>query len=471
MQAAVIPELDEGHDFRHVAIDGWPADEEPVAWLLYTLHAQLKLVRRRTTSLGLYESVEWIVRQAFRRSDRPILIYLDQIEQLLLPHRDVASVEAFLDWLDRFAERPIRGLHLVLAMREDYLGRFRDRARGRHRLLENGFRLGPLTVGEIVGAVCRAAADGAPPQTWAAGGDAHADDAGAHPRSERDRRGRGPDRVRPDRLPRPVRRARGAGRGGPRRPARARRADPVRYLENTLESLGPLRGPAERLLEDHLIAADGTRTLLTEEAARASGLALAASELGRILGNLERAAILRAEQHRGTRYFELGHDWLAKKVHDRKQERLARLADLAASASARPSRRRQERAAGRQAETRRARGSWRSSPPSRCSRCGLGIFAWTQQQLARAAEGEGAGGRGRGAGGSAASGGRAGAGRTGARAGACGRAGGAGGSAGGGGREGARRAREGQGGGREGAGGGGRAGGAAPAEDRRASGA
>jgi hypothetical protein len=83
-----------------------------------------------------------------------------------VPHRDPASVEAFFDWLDRFAERPIRGLHLVLAMREDYLGRFRDRARGRHRLLENGFRLGPMTVGEIVGAVCRGAADGAPPQKW-----------------------------------------------------------------------------------------------------------------------------------------------------------------------------------------------------------------------------------------------------------------------------------------------------------------
>ena len=166
MQAAVIPELDEGYEFRQVAIDGWPADEDPVAWLLYTLHAQLKLAAP-DPSIGLYESVEWTVRQAFRRSDRPILIYLDQIEQLLLPHRDVASVEAFLDWLDRFAERPIRGLHLVLAMREDYLGRFRDRARGRHRLLENGFRLGPLTVGEIVGAVCHAASDGVPPQTWA----------------------------------------------------------------------------------------------------------------------------------------------------------------------------------------------------------------------------------------------------------------------------------------------------------------
>jgi hypothetical protein len=154
MQAAVIPELDEGHDFRHVAIDGWPADEEPVAWLLYTLHAQLKLAPPERP-LGLYESVEWIVRQAFRRSDRPILIYLDQLEQLLLRAATMASVEAFFDWLDRFAERPIRGLHLVLAMREDYLGRFRDRARGRHRLLENGFRLGPMTVGEIVGAVCQ----------------------------------------------------------------------------------------------------------------------------------------------------------------------------------------------------------------------------------------------------------------------------------------------------------------------------
>jgi ABC-type dipeptide/oligopeptide/nickel transport system ATPase subunit len=141
MQAAVIPELDEAYDFRHVTIDGWPTGEEPVAWLLYTLHAQLKLAQP-DGALGLYESVEWTVRQAFRRSDRPILIYLDQIEQLLFTHRDVAGVDAFFDWLDRFAEQPIRGLHLVLAMREDYLGRFRERAAAATACSRTGFASG-----------------------------------------------------------------------------------------------------------------------------------------------------------------------------------------------------------------------------------------------------------------------------------------------------------------------------------------
>ena len=387
MQAGVIPRLDEAHDFRHVAIDGWPGDEEPVAWLLYTLHTELKLAPPGD-GLGLYESVEWIVRQAFRRSERPILIYLDQLEQLLMPSRDIASVEAFLDWLDRFAERPIRGLHLVLAMREDYLGRFRDRARGRHRLLENGFRLGPMTVGEIVGAVCRAATDGVPPQRWSAPamralmlqvripGQGATDVAEVQTAFaqivcralfvERAALGVG------ESVDMPV------------------QAEPILfgYLESTLENLGALRGPAERLLEEHLIAADGTRTLLTEEAARASGLGTHAA-LETILTDLERAAILRAEQHRGTRYFELGHDWLAKKVFDRKQDRAARAAEvvrererLAEQAAATAKLREAE------AQTRRARRVVAIVTVFALLAGALGIFAWTQQQLARAAEGE-----------------------------------------------------------------------------------
>jgi WD40 repeat protein len=387
MQAGTIPRLDEGHDFRHVAIDGWPADEQPVAWLLYTLHTELKLAPP-DEGLGLYESVEWIVRQAFRRSDRPILIYLDQLEQLLLPSREIASVEAFLDWLDRFAERPIRGLHLVLAMREDYLGRFRDRARGRHRLLENGFRLGPMTVGEIVGAVCQAAADGAPPQRWAPPamralmmqvripGQSESDAAEVQTA-----------------FAQIVCRAlfgERAALGGGEGVDMPVHAEPIlfRYLESTLEHLGGLRGAAERLLEEHLIAADGTRTLLTEEAARASGLG-SHGELERILTDLERAAILRAEQHRGTRYFELGHDWLAKKVFDRKQDRAARAAEVVRERTRLAE---QEAAAARvraaEAETRRARRVIAIVTVFALLAGGLGIFAWTQQQLARAAEGE-----------------------------------------------------------------------------------
>lgn len=382
MQAAVIPELDEAYDFRHVAIDGWPAGEEPVAWLLYTLHSQLKL-GQPDGALGLFESVEWTVRQAFRRSDRPILIYLDQIEQLLFTHRDPAGVDAFFNWLDRFAEQPIRGLHLVLAMREDYLGRFRDRVRGRHRLLENGFRLGPMTVGEIVGAVCRAAADGAPPQKWSpkamralmlqvrVPGQSESDEAEVQTAFAQ--------------IVCRALFAERAAHGGVAPVDAPVHAEPILqgYLENSLAALGDLRRPAEQLLEDQLVAADGTRTLLTEEAARASGLA-ASDALDTILTDLERAAILRAEQHRGTRYFELGHDWLAKKVHERKQERLARVAALALEREREAQRlAAEEELRKAQAETRRARRVVAIVATVGLLAVVLGVFAWMQRELAR----------------------------------------------------------------------------------------
>jgi len=60
----------------------------------------------------------------------------------------------------------MRGLHLVMALREDYLGIFRDRVRGRRELMEQGFRLGPLTVGQMVEVACELARQGGPAQTW-----------------------------------------------------------------------------------------------------------------------------------------------------------------------------------------------------------------------------------------------------------------------------------------------------------------
>jgi len=383
MQAAVLPELDDEYDFRHVTVDSWPTEDDPLAWLLDSLHTQLKLVPHPAEqSLG--ESVEWTIKQAFRRSDRPILIYLDQIEQLLLPHRSNASVDTFFAWLDTFAERPHRGLHLVLAMREDYLGRFRDRAHGRHRLLENGFRLGPLTVGEIVGAVCSAASDGTPSQTWP-----------SEPMRTLMLQVRTPGSIESDKaeiqtaFAQIVCRAlfvERAARGELIAPVHDEiKAEPIlqRYLENTLERLGPLRGAAERLMEDHLVAADGTRSILTEEAARASELC-SIDELAVILTDLEQAAILRAEQHRGTRYFEIGHDWLAKKVFDRKAERIAKFAELA---------RQQELEAQAQAvekqldlaraETRRARKVVAIVTLLGLLALALGLYAWTQRQMAQ----------------------------------------------------------------------------------------
>lgn len=85
-----------------------------------------------------------------------------------------------------------------------------------------------------------------------------------------------------------------------------------------MASLGGLRKQAELLLEDHLVGADGSRTLRTEkELARVA----APAGLAIILKQLEGAAILRAEEHHGSRYFEIGHDWLARRVYEQRHAR------------------------------------------------------------------------------------------------------------------------------------------------------
>ncbi len=414
MQAAVIPEFEDEDDFRHVTVDSWPADEAPVEWLLYAMYSQLKLVPPNE-ELDLFESVEWTLKRAFRRSDRPILLYLDQVEQLLFTSRKQDEVELFLDWLDEFVERPRRGLHVVLAMREDYLGRFRDRARGRYRLLQNGFRLGPMTVGEIVGAVCLASRDGVPSQRWTpeemrplmlqvrTPGQSPSDHAEIQTAfaqivcralfAERALRGNLPSRD-------------GRNTGESKAPpptstgfefyvkdvidAQTIQAEPILegYLETTLASLGPLREAAEKLMESYLVAADGSRSLLTEEAARASGL-LSDKELTAVLAKLERAAVLRAEQHRGSRYFEIGHDWLASKVFERKQERAARLAATVRELELAEERRRaEEELVAARRETRRARIVVVIVALLGLMAFALGVFALTQRNKAVIASNE-----------------------------------------------------------------------------------
>ena len=51
-----------------------------------------------------------------------------------------------------------------------------------------------------------------------------------------------------------------------------------RYLEATVEGLGPLGDDARRLLEEHLVDAAGHRTLLTEQEARGALSAEAAAD-------------------------------------------------------------------------------------------------------------------------------------------------------------------------------------------------
>ncbi|WP_437525298.1 hypothetical protein WME79_37980 [Sorangium sp. So ce726] len=316
MQASVIPALVDAQRLRVVRIDAWPEDKEPTRWLADAVYSALSF-GARPAELSAEEALLSAAQRAARKSPRIVLLYLDQIEQLLYPSRSTAEVEAFFAALNRLVDMPLRGLRVVLLLREDYLGRFRDRLREHRRLLSHGFRVGPLTVAELSEAVCEAAAGGRPPQTWELApmralmlqvrmpGQAESDDAEAQAAYAQI-------------VCRALFQQRAQGGGAAER--EAVEAEPIlrRYLEATLDDLGALSASARRLLEDHLVTADGSRTLRTEKELLRL---LPAAELGPILKVLEGAAILHAEEHQGSRYFEIGHDWLARRVSEARQQR------------------------------------------------------------------------------------------------------------------------------------------------------
>ncbi|AUX46457.1 uncharacterized protein SOCE26_079630 [Sorangium cellulosum] len=320
MQAAVIPTLAEEHAFRVVRVDRWPQGKAPVPWLVRAIFAELDL-GQAPADLGssgrALDALDQALGLAEQRSDRPILIYLDQLEQVLFPERSADEARAIVEAVDRMANKRIRGLQVVMSLREDYLGRLRDRARGRRELLDHGFRLGPLTVAEMTRAVCEAAADAG--QAW---DEAHVRRLMLHVRTPGQHEG---DEAEVDEAEVEAafgqivcrvlweRRASGALSAG------AEDAEEIlrRYMDQTLEELGPRKEAAQRFLEEHLVDPKGNRTLLTEQEA----LGALPVEAAKVLKHLEHAAVLKAEAHHGSRYFELGHDWLAKRVFERKKER------------------------------------------------------------------------------------------------------------------------------------------------------
>ncbi|AUX42478.1 uncharacterized protein SOCE26_039110 [Sorangium cellulosum] len=322
MQALVLPWAKEA-SCRVVLVDKWPHERKPVDWLKETLRERLEVELVPSTSVS--EAMTETPGHAEECADAPAFLYLDQIEQLLI-RRSREDTDNVVRFLDQMVERPPREMHLVLGIREDYLGRWRERIRGRRRLIENWLRLGHLTVDDISGAVCTAAGNAG--QDWnlevmrrilhdvriQGEDDSH----------------EGPPPCGKTAYPEEVQAAYAQivcralfDKGGPPKRCEDARAEQilVEYLETTLASLGHLEEPARRLLEEHLIADDGSRRLLTARAARLGGLL--EGDVERILETLERAAILRAEAqgHKSGRYYELGHDWLAKKLHERKQER------------------------------------------------------------------------------------------------------------------------------------------------------
>lgn len=318
MQAAVLPMLSERNDARIIRVDGWPEGEEPTKWLATAISGEFAM-HSIPEDEPPRETVFKMVRGAARASSRPLVIYLDQLEQLLFAHRTLDETQPFFDCVEELLDMPLRTVRVVLSLREDYLGRFRDRLRDFRHITEGGFRVGPLNVAELTDAVVQAAATGEPPQDWSADemrelmmqvrmpGQAATDEAEAQAAYAQI-------------ICRALFQERAAGKT-----MDATEAEPILrgYLESTVAELGELRKTAELLLEDHLVGSDGSRTLRTEkELARV----VPPADLSLILKQLEGAAILRAEEHHGSRYFEIGHDWLARRVYEQRNAREQALA-------------------------------------------------------------------------------------------------------------------------------------------------
>lgn len=316
MQAAVIPALVETQQIRVTRVDAWPENVDPSAWLADAVYANLGL-GERPADMPAEEALVSAAQRSARKSPRIVLYYLDQVEQLLSPARNDSEVKAFFDTMNRLVDTPLRNLRVVLSLREDYLGRFRDRLNEYGQLLSHNVRVGPLTVAELADTACKAADAGVPSQQWdleqmralmfqvripgqtlSDGAEAQAAYAQIVCRALFQQRALGNTEM----------------DSGPIEAESILRG----YFENTIDGLGPLGMSARRLLEDHLVTADGSRTLRTEKELQKL---MPVEELAAILAALEGAAILYAQEHHGSRYFEIGHDWLARKVFDERQLR------------------------------------------------------------------------------------------------------------------------------------------------------
>ncbi len=340
--AGVLPQLEEERDVRTVVIRGWPDDASPLEGLLQEMSSVLRVGQtpseERLSVDGPRTRVERIVRRAMQRSSRPILLYLDQMEQLLFPWRPRhEATEALFDAVEAIADLPVLGLHLVLGLREDFLGLLRARLRDRPRLLDAGFRLPRLTVADMAEIALAAAATGDPPQDWAleevlpvlldvpAGGQAKAQGSEVEAvlaqivcRTQWDSWAAVPRAERP--------------------PATSAEAALRSYVDSTLGALGPFEEAAREFLEDELIDPAGGRRLLTasqaHEALQEHGLS-GKDERDDLLERIEGASILRHHEHQSVIYFELGHDLLARHLVQRRRDREAENEKLAREKAAR----------------------------------------------------------------------------------------------------------------------------------------
>lgn len=339
--AGVLPLLERERDVRAVVVKGWPDGLSPLEGFLQEMSETLRVARTTPEGNlpfdGARARVERVLKWAMQRSPRPILIYLDQVEQLIYPWRqDPAATDALFEAIEAIADQPVLGLSLVIALREDFLGLLRARLRHRPRLLDPGFRLSRLTIGEMTDAACAAAAKGEPPQRWTrdevaamlldfpAPGQPAAEDSEI-------------EAVYAQIVCRAQWDLWASTATGGERP-RVSAKDTLRnYVDGTLRALGPSEAAARVFLESELIDGNGSRKLLTAdeagEALASHGLTEEASD--RLIEHIERASILRHHEHHGAVYFELGHDLLAAHLNAQRKKREAEEEHLRREAVAR----------------------------------------------------------------------------------------------------------------------------------------
>lgn len=310
LRASVLPTLAESDDIRRVIVEAWPEGRDPTEWLAYWMFTDLRQ-GPVPAELSAAEAVISSAKRAARSSPRLLVVCLDHLESLLPAGSDPGPADALFDAVLGLVETPLRPIRVVLSFREDYLGRLSDRLKDRRRLLADAFRVGPLTVGELAQAMCKTAALGSPPIVWSQ------EDLGRLLLPVRD----------PGQAPTLDAEAQSAYGQIVCRSLFERFADgdPValetasadgilrRYLEDVLDSMGPSRSAALALLGEHLVTERGERTLRTEAeiAERIRG-----EDLAPVLRSLERAAIVQSREQQGIRYYQLGHDWLSRAVHE-----------------------------------------------------------------------------------------------------------------------------------------------------------
>ena len=305
IQAALLPVLLGGETMRCVSISAWPGPSlagSPSEQLLSAVGQQLSLGITPTT---VAEAVEL----AFYISSRPIVVVLDQLEQLLLQYEQNA-LEAFILLLAELQASREGLLHLLLVLREDDLGRWSAMLANHRALKQHTFRVRRLTIDEALDAVCQTASQGRPQQRWEPaqlrpflqeitlpgawyGADLEVESAYVQV------------------VCRHLWRAGGLGA------SHSRSAGQILedYLTDSLQGLAQHEDRVRRLLEERLIHDRSGRRLQISRSELVDEIG-SADDTTAILAHLEQARILRRQAWRGDTLFELGHDWLAEPIRE-----------------------------------------------------------------------------------------------------------------------------------------------------------